>query len=169
MSITSMFQIILSSLFFISAISKIFDFKELMSTVKMIGIFKGQSKILSISVIMFEIASSLFLLFKETAKLGSLVLLLLLFIFILISLYTKFVLQKNIKCNCFGSLSEENIGVKTIIRNIIFLIFVTIVLFNNPTDILTLDYLNVILVVMTAIGCFYSTTLFTQFYKFLKE
>lgn len=164
-----MFQIVLLSLFSISAISKIFDFKELVRTVEMIGIFKSQSKILSISVIMFELASSLFLLFKETAKLGALILLLLLFIFILISLYTKFVLQKKIKCNCFGSISEENIGGKTAIRNIILLIFVTIILYNNPTDILTLDYLNIILVVMTAIGCFYSTTLFTQVYKFLKE
>lgn len=124
------FQCLLCVLFLFSAITKMFSLSSFNKTVQEIGIHKNWSMQLSILLVVFEILISFLILFDKTKTYTSFSICGLMLVFATISIRTINI-KSEVKCSCFGSLSEEKLGIKTLVRILI------ITLLRGPTNILT--------------------------------
>ncbi len=87
----------------------------------------------TIAVIAIEIVVGLLLLIPRTIRWGAAGSALLLIGFSLFALYYRYVLGgEELECNCFGKMIGSQLGVKTALRNLGFLIPALIVFFGYP-------------------------------------
>lgn len=115
-----------------SIITKINAFNSFRDTVKSLG-FKGlYSTFGAILVLLFEFSISILILFSSTQLYGKLLLFFLLIIFLLAVIIAK-VKQLNVKCNCFGALTNETLGYKTLIHIAFLTFFQFVLLFDKQT------------------------------------
>jgi hypothetical protein len=86
----------------------------------------------TIAVIATEIVAALLLLVPRTARIGAILGGLMLIGFSSFALYYVYVLHgEPLECGCFGGIIGSQLGVKTALRNLVFLIPVIIVFFGN--------------------------------------
>lgn len=86
----------------------------------------------TIGVIAAEIVAALLLIVPRTARLGAILAVLMLAGFSAFALYYVYVLQgEALECGCFGGIIASQLGVKTALRNLAFLIPALVVFFGS--------------------------------------
>lgn len=159
------FQLFISLLFFISAFGKLKILKNFVHTIESLGFSKKLAKIGSIFVISLEFLISVLILFEKTRLFAEIILFATLLIFSW-SVWKSTKIKKSVKCNCFGDILEENLGKKTYIRILVFLILNFILFgYTKESSILNSNLTDVILQLFISIGILLMYVLLTTFYR----
>ena len=116
----------------ISGISKLLNLSSFKETLFEIGFSKKLSTILIYIVPSVELLIVILLIFKQTQYVGLFSTLILCLAFICVTLYSL-KSSKKIKCNCFGSLTEEKLGVNTFAHITLLIIPVLYILFSKES------------------------------------
>ncbi|MEX3624948.1 MauE/DoxX family redox-associated membrane protein [Viridibacillus arvi] len=119
----------------ISGVSKLLNLSSFRETLLELGVFKKLAAFISFGVPLLELLIVISLVFKQTQYIGLSTLLILCVAFTCVTLYS-IKLSKKIKCNCFGSLSDEKIGLNTFTHIILLITPTFYILFNDKRYIL---------------------------------
>lgn len=111
--------IIMSGFFIVSSISKFFSISDFMKTLYNVGIAQRYLRIVAWSLAIAEVVTALLLLIPISKRIGAIVLLLQLIVFMSVTVRT-IAQKKKLNCNCFGSLLPSELGWKSLIRLILF-------------------------------------------------
>jgi len=124
-NVFSIISIILSGLFFFSALSKIYyfsDTKHAIESLTSLILDKNLSVVLVFVIITLEILLSLLLLFQKFWRFAGLFTMILILVFTCVVFWGK---SRDLiyECHCFGNLFGAKIGLTLAIRNVIIIIF----------------------------------------------
>lgn len=115
-------QIFLATIFFISSISKLISRYSFMETLADVGLKNKLIPTVSWLFPIVELISAALLLVESLRLIGQLIMLCMLTGFIFLSIRAMRTDNKKISCNCFGELTQESIGIATLLRSIILTI-----------------------------------------------
>ena len=111
----------ISLLFLVSFVSKLVRFNDFKSVFLSIGFNNRLSLFGAGIILLLEILVAVLIVFKSTTGYGQFLLLFLILTFIFTTLYSQLKKLK-IKCNCFGAITNENLGMTTYVKNSILLL-----------------------------------------------
>lgn len=160
-----MIQIFISVTFLISFITKIMSLNGFRTTISDLGIRKPFDVIGVFVTLFLEFIIFSFIIFEKTRVYAEVTLIVTLLIFTWsVNRSTKE--KQDINCNCFGDILEEKLGTKTFIRILILGILNIILLFSSePSSILDLNVIEVVLSVFTSVGLLLSYILISKFHS----
>lgn len=150
-----------------SAISKLFALKSFKNTIQLIGIPNYFSLYISVVIPIIEILIVFLLISEVTLYFGLVSILTLSFIFFAVSLYSM-KLDKEIKCNCFGNLTNEKLGLKTF-THILLLVIPTIILLKTKINLLTFPIFEILDALFLNIGVFIIYLVINEMRIFIKS
>ncbi|WP_218033629.1 MauE/DoxX family redox-associated membrane protein, partial [Paenibacillus alginolyticus] len=166
MLILSQYCIILISVIFLtSGFSKFLSLSNFRSTLNQLGLHDFASRVVSIGFPILEIIISVSILTDSYSFYTQILIMILLALFFFFSIRTL-LKKQTIKCNCFGNLVEENFGITTLIKIIIFAILDGFLLLNKAQLNLT-NSVEIIIVFQTVIQLFLLYVLISSLFKYL--
>lgn len=130
-------------LFLIFCIPSLIKMKDIAGFEKLFKMLSfPHASILSKAFIGVELIASLLVLSEKTQKIGLIIMILVCLFFVMIVLRSK-QLSLSLNYNCFGSLSNESLDYKIIIRSLVILMVVIFMLFN-PVDTLSFEIIPIV-------------------------
>ncbi|MDP4085006.1 MAG: hypothetical protein Q8934_10390 [Bacillota bacterium] len=160
-------QIFISMLFLFSTFSKIISFNKF----KNVFYYLGFNNVFSVTgatfILTCESLVSILIIFKSTFTYGITILIFLVLSFLFAAIYSQFK-NLDIKCNCFGELTDEKLGKSTYIK-IIFLttLFLILIINNKNVGILEMPFETTIYLVFSSLNIMFLYFLLNSFIKFL--
>jgi Methylamine utilisation protein MauE len=124
----------LAALFLFAAGAKLFTVRAFVANLS--NLFEGRLLWpVAIIVIASELAASIMLIRRRTARLGAALAALLLSVFAAYALYYVYVLHgEPLECGCFGGIIASQLGVSTALRNLALLVPAALVFFGLPSS-----------------------------------
>ncbi|WP_176518768.1 MauE/DoxX family redox-associated membrane protein [Bacillus toyonensis] len=121
MNIVAFIQVFLAIIFLISAIAKLFSLKSFQHTLHNLGFSFKNQKLFSWFIPSLELIISMLIFIESTRFIAGIVVILLLVAFS--AAVVKAILTgEKVNCNCFGSLTNDTIGWKTIVHILLILV-----------------------------------------------
>lgn len=143
-------QVLLVTIFVISAASKALGRKAFEDTLSQLG-FRTHRKLLGYGVIVLEMLGAVFIAIDSTVYLGALMILILTGGFFW-SFYRAYVTKKTVKCNCFGSLTTEVFGWQVYLRAFVVGCMALLMLTVRPKSLLLVPFHQTLSVVFVGAG-----------------
>lgn len=158
-------QIFISIIFLVSSISKLKSLSNFKETIQELGFSSKMSVIGANFIIIIELIITIIILFENTRLIGEVLLTFILLLFSW-SAWKAVRINRKIECNCFGNLSNSNLGNKTFL-SIIPIGILNSILFLYPmeTSILGASWTEVIFILFSSVGILIIYILLTTFFN----
>ncbi|WP_289356671.1 MauE/DoxX family redox-associated membrane protein [Paenibacillus sp. S-12] len=121
-------KVLLGTIFLFSGAIKLMNIKSFEKTLKSLDLGKRITKFVAFFIPLFELATFMVLFIPGYTIMGSI------FIYVLLICFSYAIWKakyKKIKCNCFGSLTDEELGFNTIIKLSVLFIMNCILMAGN--------------------------------------
>ncbi|MGE6963868.1 MauE/DoxX family redox-associated membrane protein [Bacillus thuringiensis] len=166
MNIVAFIQVFLAIIFIISAITKLFSLKSFQHTLHTLGFSFKNQKLFSWLIPSLELIISMLIFTESTRFIAEIVVILLLLAFS--TAVVKAVLTgKKVNCNCFGSLTDDKIGWKTIVH-ILLILLLDVWLITTPevSNLYSASLEEIVSSIALSLGIFITYVLGASLYDF---
>lgn len=159
-------QIFICTIFLFSAISKLINFNRFKIIFYSFGFNEVISLIGATIILTAEILVSILIIFKSSFTYAIAILFFLILSFLFATIYSQFK-KIDIKCNCFGELTDEKLGKTTYIK-ILFLTTLFSILITNghSVGILEIPFEITMYLILSSINLMFIYFLLNSFIKF---
>jgi uncharacterized membrane protein YphA (DoxX/SURF4 family) len=132
-------QLLLSSVFVLSSISKLISRYSFMETLSEIGLNARYIPLVSLLFPLAELLTGVLLLLEPARWIGQFIMLCMLIGFAVLSIRAMSSKNNEINCSCFGELVRESLGMSTLVRSVVLMLcLVPLFMFREPTGLFEL-------------------------------